>query len=42
MPTVLVTAGNRGDEPPLLRVNPRLVTAMAIAANEMHTIRMMS
>ena len=42
MPTMLVTAENRGDKPPRLRVAPRQVTAMAISANEIQTIQRMS
>ena len=42
MPTVLVTAGNRGEKPPRLSVTLRQVTAMAIEENEMQTIQRMS
>ena len=42
MPTMLVTAGKRGEKPPHLRVTQRQVTVMEITANEMHTIQSMS
>ena len=37
MPTVMVTGGNRWEEPLHLRVTPGRVTAMEIPANEMKT-----
>ena len=42
IPTVMVTAGNSGENPPRPIVTPRQVTAMAIAANEIQTIQRMS
>ena len=42
MQTMLVTEGNRGEQPPRIRVTPKRVTAMETAANEMQTIQRIS
>ena len=42
MPAVLVTFGNRGQNPPRLIITPRRVTAMAITENEIQNIQIIS
>ena len=42
MPTVMVTAGTRGEKPPRIIFALRRVAAMEIAENEMQTTQKMS